>query len=316
VAFDNLPWDLDPSQGFLSSANNLSAAPEPVWDDVLLGPYGDTSRSWRLREYLSRLVSFPPATQQQLLALDVDKMSPVMRVSGKLADHAVAIGHVFDANAAPYVQTLANWSCDVPAGGCWELSTAHPDFQALWKIQGALSRIGQTTALASLVQAFGDGAGGLCNMLKTAESMGVPAFVAAYPASLDWLNARMLVAAANPNSAPNPFPLRHHHNLQFDLFSGGPEELHGAGPFSASLDNVFAGTIWSQQGESYVFLADLANPDGALALCPPGVSEETNSASFWAHLTAWQAGSLYTAPITRPAVEAQGSFTVATITIP
>lgn len=316
VPFDNLPWDLDPTRGFLSTANNLSAVPEAAWDNAQLGPHGDTARSWRLREYLSRLVVSVAVASSDLQALDTDAVDPVMRVAGRLADHAFGAGYSFSPNSLAYAQILANWSCDVPAGGCWELSTSHPDYAELWQINGKLGRIGPNPLLASLVTAFGDGGAGVCNMLKTAEGMGIASFVSAYPASLTWLDFKLREAAASTLPVPHPFTLGYHDNLQVDLYGPQQSGLHGAGPFQVSLDNIFAGTVWSQKGESYVFLADLAWFDGNFALCPPGVSEDPANPSFFAHVAPWQAGMLYSAPITRTAVEAQGAFTVNTITMP
>jgi penicillin amidase len=317
VAFDNLPWDLDPVEGFLSTANNLSAAPEPVWNNVQLGPHGDSSRSWRLREYLTRLVAAVFVTPADLALLNNDAVNPIMRVAGKLADHAFASGYVFDPGALAYAQILAAWSCDVPLPGCWELDTSHPDLLELWRINGALSRIGQAPHLATLVQAFGDGGAGVCNMLKVAEAMGIANFVSAYPASLVWLDNKLRDAALSPFAPPQPFQLHNHNNLQIDLYQpNGPQGLPGGGTLHVALQNVFASTVWSQTGESYVFLADLANIDGSSALCPPGVSEDPNNASFFSHVAHWQAGALYSAPISRPAVEGQGAFTLTTITIP
>jgi acyl-homoserine lactone acylase PvdQ len=316
VAFDNLPWDLDPSQGFLSTANNLSADPEPAWNDIVLGPYGDTDRSWRLRELLTRLVTTVIVTPTELLTLNVDSVNPVMRATGKLADYAFQIGFPFSPSVQAYAQVLATWSCDTPASGCWELNTSHPDLVELWRIQGSLGRIGTAAHLAPLVAAFGDGGAGVCNMLKTAEAMGMPAFVAAYPEALAWLNDRLGLAVVNPKSPNHPALLNYHWNVQTDLFVPPVFGLHHAGPFPVALDNIFSSTVWSQIGESYVFLADLANVDGNLALCPPGVSEDPANPTFFAHVGAWQAGMPYSAPISRTAVEAQGLFTVTTIVIP
>lgn len=317
VLFDNLPWDLDPTQGFLSTANNLSATPEPTWGNVQIGPHGDTTRSWRQREYLERLVTNVLVTPAHLAALDVDSVNPVMRVAGGLADQAFAIGYSFDAVSLPYAQIFANWSCNTPGPGCWVLDTSHPNLLELWRINGSLSRIGTEPALAPLVQVFGDGGAGMCNMLKVAEATGIAAFVSAYPEALLWLDIRLKLAALSTKTPPQPFLLHNHNNLQVDLFvDNGPQGLPGAAPIPVLLQNIFGSTIWSQTGESYVFLADLANIDGSSALAPPGVSEDPNDQSSVAHIAHWQAGALYSAPISRPAVEGQGAFSLTTITVP
>ena len=63
-------------------------------------------------------------------------------------------------------------------------------------------------------------------------------------------------------------------------------------------------TIWSQAGETYVQIVDLADLDRSLSLLPPGVSEDPDSLHATDQLPAWVEGTLHSAPMTRPAVEA------------
>ena len=69
------------------------------------------------------------------------------------------------------------------------------------------------------------------------------------------------------------------------------------------LDCVTVETIWSQKGNSYVQIVDLANVDDSMSLLPPGVSEDPASPHFKDQLDLWVDGQLHPAPLMRQAVE-------------
>jgi acyl-homoserine lactone acylase PvdQ len=61
-------------------------------------------------------------------------------------------------------------------------------------------------------------------------------------------------------------------------------------------------TIWSQVGEMYVQVVDLADVDRSLSLLPPGISEVPESAHFKDQVGLWVDGGLHPAPLGREAV--------------
>jgi penicillin amidase len=63
-------------------------------------------------------------------------------------------------------------------------------------------------------------------------------------------------------------------------------------------------TIWSQAGETFVQIVDLADVDRSLSLLPPGLSEDPTSPHANDQIPLWAAGKMHPAPLSRPAVNA------------
>jgi acyl-homoserine lactone acylase PvdQ len=63
-------------------------------------------------------------------------------------------------------------------------------------------------------------------------------------------------------------------------------------------------SIWSQAGETYEQIVDLADVDRSLSLMPPGVSEDPHSSRASDQVSIWVAGKMHPAPLSRSAVMA------------
>jgi penicillin amidase len=84
----------------------------------------------------------------------------------------------------------------------------------------------------------------------------------------------------------------------------------GLPPVNAALDFVSpplacgqGGTIWSQKGNSYTHIVDLAEIDNSRAVLPPGISEDPESPFHLDQVSLWAAGQTRPAPIHRARVE-------------
>ena len=73
---------------------------------------------------------------------------------------------------------------------------------------------------------------------------------------------------------------------------------------SPPLQCPLAQTIWSQEGNSYCQIVDLADIDRSLALLAPGISENPQSPHHADQVPIWATGGFREAPLGRAAVEA------------
>jgi hypothetical protein len=64
------------------------------------------------------------------------------------------------------------------------------------------------------------------------------------------------------------------------------------------------GTIWSQKGNSYTQIVDLADIDNSRSVLPPGISEDPKSPFHWDQVPLWVKGTTHAAPLSRKRVEA------------
>ena len=62
-------------------------------------------------------------------------------------------------------------------------------------------------------------------------------------------------------------------------------------------------TIWSQEGNSYCQIVDLADIDSSRALLAPGISEDPQSPHHADQVPIWAEGGFRSAPLGREAVE-------------
>jgi penicillin G amidase len=63
------------------------------------------------------------------------------------------------------------------------------------------------------------------------------------------------------------------------------------------------GTIWSQKGNSYTQIVDLADVDGSRTVLPPGISEDAESAHHLDQMDIWVRGTTHPAPLSRQRVQ-------------
>ena len=105
-------------------------------------------------------------------------------------------------------------------------------------------------------------------------------------------------SAQDPSWKPNGYRYTLHYQ---DIGSGSldPEHDLQSPPLLAPLSH----TLWSQTGESYCQVVDLADPDRSLAMMPPGISENPESPHFADQMTYWESGQMRPAPVNREAVE-------------
>jgi acyl-homoserine lactone acylase PvdQ len=71
-------------------------------------------------------------------------------------------------------------------------------------------------------------------------------------------------------------------------------------------------TLWSQAGNSYTQIVDLADPDNSRTVLPPGISEDPESPFHADQMDLWARGGTHPAPLSREKVE---ELTVSRITL-
>jgi acyl-homoserine lactone acylase PvdQ len=322
IPFSDHPWSLNPSEGFLSTGNNLAADPATIPGNVWYGAPGDSNRSWRLRERLTELLndttnpSYPniKLTPSQILAIDKDAVSPMMRVTAKLADLMLQ-ANVLTGDAITAAQLLATWNNGLPPDQYWQFLpsiTIYPYLETLaGKVGFFRAQPGQTWN--ALVTTYGAGASGLCNFLKHAE-----ANLAGFAAQTDviaWVQDRLASSYSiyinNPPTGLDQFTVYHQANAWFKAIkTPWPASILPSLEYTVTLLCPSTATIWSQPGECYKFLATMRNIDNSKAMCPPGVSENPGTATYRNHETDWLAGNMYAAPITEATVRATAISTI------
>ncbi len=301
VPFDQLPWALDPSEGFLSTANNMAADPACNPMNLVIGTSGDTIRSWRLREILSRGTGGgAQMTPEAVLAVHTDAVNPALRTFAQLAILMWQNG-AFPArsDAAKAANALAtDWNVHLPADQQWSVFNWLPIASLLVKLEAPL--VAGFRQPLPLAVTFGGGQPGLCNFLKTVQQ-DFPTW-AADTTAIAW--AQDLLEQAWRNSAGGPV------NGDFDVLYLGrlrqplcgpvcgkgsdcslhpPFDFTSAAPLTVTMGN----TIWSQQGNSFSQWVNFADLDGSRSVLPPGVSEDPASPLFRNNEAAWIAGQLH-----------------------
>jgi hypothetical protein len=72
---------------------------------------------------------------------------------------------------------------------------------------------------------------------------------------------------------------------------------------SPPLSCTEVGTIWSQAGNSYTQIVDLADVDNSRSILPPGISEDPASPYYTNQVALWVQGATHPAPLSRAKVE-------------
>ncbi len=321
IPYADLPHERNPSQGFLSTANNLGA-PNTSWFyltyHTVLGAPGDTGRSWRLREFwANRLASSSstPVTWQEVQDFDHDTVVAPMRALKTLAN-ACDVVQQFTGSAQIALATLNAWTPAVP--GTLEATSTSTSTPAMCTLFNYINRFVQVNNpnppqwQLNLAAAHGDGETGVCNLFKKAEQNGTKSMqlYANDPDVRAWLQARLTLAGNNTASNyPNPFTVRYQTNTEG--FPGSVTSIDpGQGSDSVTLQMVSASSIWSQGGECYKLIGDLQNPDNNLSLLGYGISEDPASPNFSVNRAKWIAGRTRPAPLTRSLIPGATTTTI------
>lgn len=310
IPFDELPHMLDPDCGYVSHANNLPVGTWYPYDlGIATGGNGDTGRSLRLRQLLDGERKFSVGDFEEVLHRD--DLNPLVAALLPVARKVVEEDQVNDPAVLTLLEAVEGW--DLHDGTTDRFPAARTLRNTLTPYRGS-----------GLQDVYGAGGGGIAHLArdvgerfardgKTPSNTLVRAYLVNWlrasaagsgggrsAASDDW-TARMSQAGgpARRNAAHTvtiPYQRTIPHNLP--VVDG---TLDVVSPPLACLDQ---GTIWSQPGNLYSQIVDLADVDHSRSMIAPGNAEDgpsrVNQVDVWAN------GKTHPAPLSRTRLESLG----------
>jgi hypothetical protein len=318
IEFEDMPAYLG-SGSFLSTANNLAIDPAALPQPYALGMIGATDRSWRLTEVGGEMVAGPDISIATIETLDHDLVSPGIRTLVKLArviratqggGGTVHGGPPLSADALECLDIIEDWGVTN-----WNMDAIeYPFFDRLLALSTDLAFYVNNGIYTELQANYGSRGAHVLKMLRDAAGNEVAFYQGIdneQGAELEgWMDFIFDRAKDLDTSTfeTTTFTLLHQWNLK-PLTADSPIIADSSNWIAANqtvlnLRALHDGTVWSQKGEAYKFVADVQNPDNNKALLAPGVSEDPGSSLYTNHLSRWRNGTMYPATIT------WGTFTV------
>jgi penicillin amidase len=301
IPFIEMPFMLNPEAGYISHANNL---PVGSWYPHDLGTgVGDTARSLRLRQLLGdRQLHDVESFEREIHRDDVHAgVSALLPVARRLVEEM----DLQEPKVLALLRVLEGWNGRYEAG-----TPAYPAARALSReLVSGIRR-------ASISGKVGGGEGGVMHLARRLEEQfgggtGVPTDQMVRDYLLPWLGRAAEAYVRDPRPAPVTHVMPWQANGPMSITSLNPEFDLESPPLSTGE----IGTIWSQPGNSYTQIVDLADPDSARALLPPGISEDPESPFHRNQMEIWVRGETRPAPLSREKVE-EGASSRLTLTRP
>ncbi len=311
VPFDELPHLLNPESGYVSHANNLPVGSWYPYDlGLATGGTGHTSRSLRLHKLLEVDRKFSAEDFESVVHRDdVNQIvATLLPIARKVAEE----DQVTDAAVLGLLEGVKGW--DMRDGSADRFPTARGLANTLTPYRGS-----------GLNGVYGAGSGGVVNLARQigerfAADGSTPTnkLVRAY--LVNWLRAsaggggrgrggantsdewtaRMAQGRPAGRDAARTITIPYQRTLPHNLPAVDPS-LDIVSPPLTCLDT---GTIWSQPGNIYSHIVDLADVDNARSQCAPGNAEDgeyrTNQVDLWVR------GTMHAAPLSRAKVQALG----------
>ena len=301
IPLRELPHMLNPDAHFISHANNL---PVGSWYPHELGlgtgGIGDTTRSMRLRQLLTggrklSVEDFERVVHRDDVNAAVAALWPVARrvaLEEKVSEPAVRT----------LIESLKGWDL--------LYRSAEPAYASAMALADNLVL---SYRMSGLRDRLGGGEGGICHLARLlGERFGsgdaTPTDPQVRGYLLDWLKAAAGVGGraggrAAGRARPGP-SARHAMPYQANGPLGFPSVDSALDLLSPPLSCAQGGTIWSQAGNSYSQIVDLADVDNSRSVLPPGLSEDAASPFHTNQVPLWVAGTTHPAPLSRKKVEA------------
>ncbi|HHV54133.1 MAG TPA: hypothetical protein GXX55_01560 [Firmicutes bacterium] len=295
IPFEELPHVLNPSRGFIASANHL---PVGSWYPHNLtigtGGTGHNGRSWRLYELLEAGNSFSVEAFGEIhrdninpIARDLVRVARILRERGLLSREALA-----------FLSRLDEWD--------GRLTTLSPEATLAETLLAAVHRSlrpdGDTATLAAR---FGGGFAGVAFLLRTVlgeyERSGE---IPLAPEVAAWVERVLRQAAEKAPKVPSrgPVEARPQRMVYQANLEGFPSLDPQADRLLPRFTTTAVETIWSQLGNSYTQIVDLADIDNSRSFLPPGISEDPRSRHYFDQVDLWVKGETHPAPLSREGV--------------
>ena len=311
IPLDELPHMLNPEQGFISHANNMPVGTWYPYDLGLgTGGNGHTGRSWRLQQLLTGTHKYGVEDFEALVHRDSVNplLTSLLPIAIKVADE----DQVEDVAVKRLIGAVRGW----------DLRT---ETQADYPALAALRNVLTPYRGAGLNDVYGAGMGGVTNLARHlaagfGENSATPAGERERTYLKKWLQASAQGTTGRGRGAgvADDWTDR----LQPAAPAGGGRTItipyHGMAPLQMpkidpSLDIVSppltcldTGTIWSQPGNFYTQIVDLADLDNSRAMIAPGNCEDGTSPLRAVGIDLWVQGRTRPAPLSRHKVEQLG----------
>jgi penicillin amidase len=294
VSQDLLPQLIDPRAGVLWSANHRPiGAFYRIPLGISTGSMGDTIRSWRLRELLTRTNRFTP---EDVLQVHFDTVNAARRDLVKLGLHLRNTGQrglsPASTNALVVLEKWLNSgaSSDLRRDGA-DLATQISTFFRMMATPVALK--------------YGGGESGLARFLRDADTRIKADSKAPFDAderefvnnvlSGAWDEAGGREGAAR-RAGTGPLPW-------FDTLDGFGSLDPAQDLQQPGITDLDGQTIHCQSAQSYTQFVPLHDVDAAQTICPVGHSDRPRSRLRQSTMTLWGEAKLHPAPLSRAAVE-------------
>jgi penicillin amidase len=286
-----IPHVLNPSSGFVASANHL-----PVGDwyphslTIGTGGTGHNPRSIRLYELQDDQNDF---TFESFSEIHRDDVSAIARDFLSLA-RTLSERNLLLQISARTLKALSDWDYRL-----LENSRAADVAETIVQVMHRSLRPSTVTAL--LASKYGGGHAGNIFLLRSAmEELERTQKLPDEEELAVWVNQVLEASAGSlrePVSQVRKAVMVYQTNLE-----GLPSIYPDANRIMPDLVTTSGNTIWSQLGNSYTQVVDLSNIDNSRAFLPPGISEDPRSPHFFDQIELWVAGETRPAPLSREEV--------------
>jgi len=309
IPFDELPHLFNPDSGYVSHANNLPVGSWYPYDlGLATGGTGHTSRSLRLHELLKGDRKFSVEDFESVIHRD--DVNSILATLLPIARKVVEEDMVTDAAVLGLLEGVKGW--DVHEATAAKFPAARGMGNTLTPYRGS-----------GLNGLYGAGSGGVANLARevgerfiTDGTTPTNKLVRAYlvnwlrasatggrggrGANADEWTARMSQGRPAARDAARSISIPYQRTLPLNLPAVDPS-LDFTSPPLTCLDT---GAIWSQPGNLYSQIVDLADVDKSRSMIAPGNAEDgpfrTNQVDLWVR------GTTHPAPLSRTKVEALG----------
>jgi penicillin amidase len=311
IPLDEMPHVLNPEAGFISHANNMPVGSwYPHELGIGTGGTGHTSRSWRLRQLLEGERKYSVGDFEAIVHRD--DLNPLVAALFPAASKVVEEDRVADPAVLRLLADLKGW--DLRAGSAGR-------FPAARTLENTLTPYRR----AGLQDIYGAGGGGIAHLARTvgeayARDGTTPRLPAVREYLVNWLRA---AAGSGGRGGGGEVPASREGRGRPEASRGRestiripyqrtiPLNFPAVDPsldiMSPPLVCLDTGTIWSQPGNVYTQIVDLADVDASRAMIAPGNAEDAGSPFRTAGIEIWAKGGTRPAPLSRPKVEALGA---------
>ncbi len=303
VPYDLLPHVVNPSRGYLESANHRPIGPYytiPI--GISTGSGGDTVRSWRLRELLKEKERFTP---KDVLAIHYDCVNAAKREIVRFGHHLRdVLKKELPDNTMNALEYLEDWY-EKGAESCMDRRGSE-----LVNLIPTMFRM--TTS--ELTWTYGGGDSGLCRFLKeVSERLSEDPKASLNEQEQEYIASVLAQAweAAVRRYGRNPKDW--HDRAQEELSQkkmGYFVSLDGFPSLDTKYDLTFPeltctdhGTILSQEAQSYSQWVPMHDVDSAMTILPIGQTEHPGDEYRTVNYDSWATGKLHPAPLSREKVE-------------